>query len=300
MGRGPGIGSVTRAAPTATGWTFHATGRALTRRRLSNPRHDTSARGLGRSENALYRLRRPGLTAELLDFNVYCSPARLRVRENGTVRHLRLHHVDGLRQQARGRGLDDVPRLQAGAVEHPGGSFTTATVEATRSEVLIKELGWRLRRVPAPTCLAGRAPVGPRNVGRVRLGLTRAQLRRRAPPPRQAKSRSWRWCVNGGGGRVVAAFSNAGRVALVATTAPRHGNRGVHSGVSARAVRRAYPGRRAVGKGIVRAGRHSPRLFGIRRGRVRYVAVAPRRTIARPSALRAYLRRVGLMLARGG
>ena len=52
-----------------------------------------------------------------------------------------LHHVDGLRQQARGRGLDDTPRTQAqyGALEEDG-HFTTVTVEATRSEVRLPEL----------------------------------------------------------------------------------------------------------------------------------------------------------------
>jgi hypothetical protein len=135
------------AAPLADGWQFHETGLPLTRPRLRNPRRDSSARRLGPSENARYRLREGGLTAELRNFNVYCSPARLRVREGGRVRVLRLHHVDGLRQHARGRGLDDVPRTQYGAIEEPGGKFEEVTVQATRSEVLIEERGWRLRRV---------------------------------------------------------------------------------------------------------------------------------------------------------
>lgn len=282
------------AAPRAAGWTFQATGRALTRRRLANPARDTSARGLGPSENAHYRLTRPGLTAELLDFNVYCSPARLRVRENGKVSELRLHHVDGLRQQARGRGLDDVPRLQDGAIEHPGRRFTKASVEATRDEVLIKELGWRLRRVPPPACLARRASIGRRGVGRIRLGLSRARLLARAPAPRSRGARSWRWCVNGGRGSVIAAFTKGGRVALVATTAPLHGNRGARPGARTRAVRRAHRRARRLGRGLLRAGRRSTRVFGIRRGRIRYVAVASRRTISRRKTLRAYLRRAGL------
>ena len=56
-----------------------------------------------------------------------------------------LHHVDGLRQQARGRGLDDVPRTQYGAVEEDG-KFTDVTVQATRDEVTIEELGWTFSR----------------------------------------------------------------------------------------------------------------------------------------------------------
>jgi hypothetical protein len=121
------------ASPPAGGWTFHATGLPLTRKRLRNPRRDTSKRGLGRSENRRY--------GELRKFNVYCSPAR--IRKGG--RRLVLHHVDGLRQQARSRGLDDVPRTQYGAVEE-NGKFTEVTVQATRDEVTIEELGWTFKR----------------------------------------------------------------------------------------------------------------------------------------------------------
>ena len=91
------------------------------------------AKRLGRSENRRY--------GDLLNFNVYCSPAR--IRKDG--RTLLLHHVDGLRQQARGRGLDDVPRTQYGAVEEDG-KFTEVTVQATRDEVTIEELGWTFSR----------------------------------------------------------------------------------------------------------------------------------------------------------
>jgi len=115
------------------GWAFHPTGLPLTAKRLRNPRRDTSRHGLGRSENRRY--------GDLLNFNVYCSPAR--IRKDGRI--VRLHHVDGLRQQARGRGLDDVPRTQYGAVED-GGEFTEVTVQATRDSVTIEELGWTFTR----------------------------------------------------------------------------------------------------------------------------------------------------------
>ena len=115
------------------GWTFHPTGLPLAAERLRNPRRDTSARGLGRSEDRRY--------GDLRRFNVYCSPAR--IRKDG--RKLVLHHVDGLRQQVRGRGLDDVPRTQYGAIEE-NGKFTDVTVQATRDEVTIEELGWTFSR----------------------------------------------------------------------------------------------------------------------------------------------------------
>ena len=144
-------------------------------------------------------------------------------------------------------------------------------------------------------CLARRSPIGPRNIGRVRLGLTRRALRRRVPAPRRRTKRSWRWCVKGGKGTVSASFDRHGRVALVATTARGHGNRGVHPGSTTRALRRAYRRQRRIGRGLVRANRSSPRLFGVRRHRVRFVAVTRRRTLARPRRLRAYLRYAGVL-----
>jgi hypothetical protein len=283
------------ASPKSRGWAFHASGRPLTRARLGNPRRDTSARGLGPGEDGLYRMRRAGMTAELLDFNVYCSPARLRIREGGAVRELRLHHIDGLRQQARGRGLDDVRRTQYGAIEGPPGRFTKVTVQATRSEVLIEERGWRFRRVaPSAGCLARRARIGRRGVGRVRLGMTRSRLRRRLPAPRRRSRRSWRWCVKGGRGTVSVAFTRPGKVAVVATTARGHRVGRIRPGTRAARVRRAYPRRRRLGRGLVRPSRRSLRLFGIRRGRVRFVGVATRRTLRSRRALRAYLRHAGV------
>jgi hypothetical protein len=139
-------------------------------------------------------------------------------------------------------------------------------------------------------CLARRASIGPRNIGRVRLGLSKRSLRRRLPAPRRVKKRSWSWCVKGGKGKVTAAFDSHGRVALVTTTAPRHGNRGTHPGTSTRALRRAYHRLRRLSSTLLRANPRSPRLFGIRRHKVRFVAVTRRRTIARHKTLRAYLR----------
>lgn len=148
---------------------------------------------------------------------------------------------------------------------------------------------------PGAGCLAKRSPVGPRNIGRVRLGLTRKTLLRRLPAPRRRTKRSMRWCVKTSRGTVTAAFDRKGRVALVAATAGRYGNRRVHPGSRTRALRRAYPRRRSVGRTIVRANGKSPRLFGVRAKKVRYVAVTSRRTIAKRASLRAYLRYAGVL-----
>jgi hypothetical protein len=143
-------------------------------------------------------------------------------------------------------------------------------------------------------CLARRSPIGARNIGRVRLGLTRKALLRRVPAPRRRTGRSWRWCVKGGKGTVSAAFTKRGRVALVTATSKRYGNRHIRPGSKRSALSRAYPRRRAVGRVIVRANRRSPRFFGVRRGKVRYVGVTYRRTLGTRKTLRAYLRYAGV------
>jgi hypothetical protein len=120
--------------------------------------------------------------------------------------------------------------------------------------------------------------------------MTQKTLLKRLPAPRRRSKRSFTWCVKGGKGKVKAAFTRKGRVALVTTTAPHHGNRRIHPGTRTRALRRAYSRLRSIGRSLVRANPRSPRLFGIRRGRVRYVAVTSRRTIAHRKTLRAYLR----------
>jgi len=93
-------------------------------------------------------------------------------------------------------------------------------------------------------CLARRSPIGPRNIGRIRLTYTRRRLRRLAIKPARTTRRSWRYCVRRSKGTVRAVFSAKGRVELVATTARGHGNRGVRPGSSVKKLRRAYRRRR--------------------------------------------------------
>jgi hypothetical protein len=61
-----------------------------------------------------------------------------------------------------------------------------------------------------------------------------------------------------------------------------------------RVLRRAYGRRRAVSRGLYRANRRSPRLIGVRKGRVRFFAVADRRLLRNGSALKRHLRLAGL------
>ena len=147
-------------------------------------------------------------------------------------------------------------------------------------------------------CLARRSPIGPRNIGRVRLGLKRGRLARRVPAPRRKTRRSWRWCVKGGKGTVSAVFNRKGRVALVTSTSPRYGNRRVFPGNRTSRLRRAFGRSRRISSTLVRLNRTSPRFYGVRKGRVRFVGVTSRRVIRKRSALRAYLRDAGVAKAK--
>jgi hypothetical protein len=129
-------------------------------------------------------------------------------------------------------------------------------------------------------CLSVGRRIRRQGIGKVRLGMTRKQLKRRLPAPRRKKKHAWRWCVRGGG-KVSAAFSKRGRVVLVSTTAPK---------VRKRARIRAFRHPRSLGHGLVRPFKGSHRLFTLRRGKVRVVSIAKSPTIARRKQLRRYLR----------
>jgi hypothetical protein len=146
----------------------------------------------------------------------------------------------------------------------------------------------------ARNCLPRRSRVRRRVIAGIRLGQTRRGLLRKRVTPLRRTRRSFRYCVTRSRGRVSAVFNRRGRVELVTTTAGGHRAVRVRPGVSVKAMRRAYPYRRAFGRGLFRAGRRSPRVVGVRRGRVRYVAVASRRLLRRPRVLRRHLRMAGL------
>jgi hypothetical protein len=158
-------------------WRFHRTGRRLLGRRLPNPRRDTSVRGLAPSEDRRYvlggrLLRRPRpfpagrWAAELLAYNVACSPTRLRVHLSPRLHFdLLLHTRDGIRLEPRAQGLSGEPRSQYGTVEVPGrvrrtgnravrswvrrhvgtARFRAVDVQATAGRLVLEQLGWRLR-----------------------------------------------------------------------------------------------------------------------------------------------------------
>jgi hypothetical protein len=84
--------------------------------------------------------------------------------------------------------------------------------------------------------------------------------------------------------RVIAVFNPRGRVAMIATDARSHraGGVQVHDRRGGKAIQ------------LKRAGKRSRFVYGVRKGRVRYVAVASKPVAKSPRKLRRYLRLAGL------
>jgi predicted acyl esterase len=176
------------------------------------------------------------------------------------------------------------------------GPVSILTDPSAPSTLTLPKVGRRVRTLPG-RCLATRSPIGPRNIGRIRLGYTRSRLLRRVTvQPEHRTPRTYRYCVKGRSGRVVAVFSSRsrrGKATLVTTTARGHGNRNVRARSKASRFRRAYPRRRRILSGVYRANPRSPRLFGIRHGRVTFIAVATKNVLRSRRTLRRLLRRAG-------
>jgi len=144
-------------------------------------------------------------------------------------------------------------------------------------------------------CLSQRSPLGRRNIGRVRLGASlETLLALPVRPPRVSRSRrSMRWCVKRSRGAVVAVLDRRGRALLLVTTAHGHGNRGLRPGSTVRRMRSAYPRSRRVMSGVLRTHPRSRQLVGVRRGRIRFLAVASLPLMREHRALRRALTRLG-------
>ncbi len=153
--------------------------------------------------------------------------------------------------------------------------------------------------IVASRCFPRRLKVLGNAIGRLRLRATRDRVGARFGPPGRTARAVLRHCVKGGG-KVLIAFSAKGTVQLAATTAKGHRRMRIGRGATERALRRAFGRRvRSAGSGLRRISGGSSRqvVFGVRRGRVTFVAVANRALIADRRALRSQLRRAGLVRA---
>jgi hypothetical protein len=150
-------------------------------------------------------------------------------------------------------------------------------------------------------CFPRRLRVGARSIGRLSLRSTRERVGRRVGPPARTRRGILRYCVRGGGS-VVAAFDRRGRVVFAGTTARGHRRLGIGRGSSARALQRRFGPRlrrtRVPGVRRVASGSSQGVLFGVRRGRVTFVAVADRSLVRSRSALTRQLRRASFVRSR--
>ncbi len=147
-------------------------------------------------------------------------------------------------------------------------------------------------------CRPSRGRLTAAGLSRVRLGRAPVRLLQDAGQPRRRVGRVYRYCVRGKenrNARIVGVFDKDRRLQLVASTARGHRVRtlGLVKGKKAARKRRMV---RRLGKGLLirrtRGGRRF--VYGVRGGRVRYVAVVTRPLAKRSAKLREHLRLAGL------
>jgi hypothetical protein len=150
-------------------------------------------------------------------------------------------------------------------------------------------------------CFARRLNVGARSIGGVSLRASRELVGRRAGPPSRTARGVLRYCVKGGG-NVLVAFDAKGRVSFAATTAKGHRRLTIGRGSSMASLRKRFGSRlrtsSVAGVRRVAGGTSRQLLFGVRRGRVSFVAVASPTLVGSRGALRTQLRRAALVKAR--
>ena len=150
----------------------------------------------------------------------------------------------------------------------------------------------RAAGVPAGGCRSAKGRVTRKGLERLRLHSSPKQLLRRAGQPARRVGRSYRYCIKGKANRkarLAAVFTPRGRVGLVASTKRGNTARGVGVGASSRRLK----GRtKAFGSNVrVRsAGGRKTLVYGVRNGKVRYVAVATRSVAKTRKSLGRYLR----------
>ena len=152
----------------------------------------------------------------------------------------------------------------------------------------------RAEGVARRRCQPARSNVARDGIGHVKLGASSRDVVFRAGQPSRRVGRVYRYCLNKRGdrkrGRMRVVFTPAGDVSLIFTTGPNQRVRRVGPGT------KPPKGARRLGDGlrVRRAGKRSAYVFGVKRGRVRYVAVATRSVARSERRLRAHLRLAGV------
>ena len=149
--------------------------------------------------------------------------------------------------------------------------------------------------VPVRRCLTAGGRFSPKGIRRVRLGMGTKKLLYRAGQPVSRPARAWRYCVRGKRNRkakVVTVLTPKGVSVLVASTARGYSARGVGPRDRVGDLRKA----KRLGGGLLvsKAGKKSVYVHGVRKGKIRFVAVAKRFVAKSPKRLRAHLKLAGL------
>ena len=137
---------------------------------------------------------------------------------------------------------------------------------------------------PAYKCAAGGGRFTSTSLKKARLGQTAPRLLKARGKQPLSRGRAWKYCVREPRtrrrARVVAVFNRRGRVVLIATNARSHRAGGVQ-------VRDRIGGKKIQ---LTRAGKGNRFVYGVRNGRVRYVALASKGIAKSGRKLRRYLR----------
>lgn len=155
----------------------------------------------------------------------------------------------------------------------------------------------------ADRCHATRGSINGRQLGPLRLGVTRERVVKTLGAPLSQQRGYQRYCLLGGGSLFVgyrdrrAAGRDASRVAVLLTTSRAYAVKGVARGARASTLRRRVRSARfrfAIGSTRVYEARRSASrrlIFGTRRGKVRFLAVADPRQVRSLRQVRSHLRR---------
>ncbi len=201
----------------------------------------------------------------------------------------RLHYGASYRATVRGAEVRGGLGTQVLRLRNcPGADSVTVTITDGSSQDVPGCAEQAARRLP---CLARGLRIKRRGIGRARLGTRLASLGRQRRIVRRGR-RVTRFCVTRGGRFLVG--SHRGRIDFVATTARGHRTRRLRPGGRLRPGR--VPGARRIARGLLagRRGRAGRVVYGVRRGRVRFIAVVRPRAVARPRSLARLVRNLGL------
>ena len=158
--------------------------------------------------------------------------------------------------------------------------------------------------VPAPRCGAAGGPVTATRLGPVRIGDTESDVRRTLGPPGEIRRGFLRYCLTSGGRYVVGQHEDRSgpfregdveRTVMIVGTNKAYRYRGVGPGTHVRTMKRRLRRSRFAfrygGTRLYVASRGSSVMFGVRRRRVRFVAVRNRLTVRGRRGVAVLLRR---------